>query len=59
MTFNTGNAKGSNHCLIGNLGTMLGDTYFTGCIGENTGFYRSLMDTKTSHIHKYLMTKWG
>ena len=59
MTFNTGNAKSSDHCFIGDLGTMWGNTYLTGCIGEIIGFYRSLMDTETSHIHKYLMTKWG
>ena len=57
MTFNTGNAKGSDHCLIGDLGTMRGNTHLTGCIGEIIGFYRSLTDMETSHIHKYLMTK--
>ena len=59
MTFNAGNAKGSDHCLIGDLGTMPGNTHLMGCIGEIIGFYRSLTDTETSHIHKYLMTKWG
>ena len=59
MTFNTGNAKGSDHCFIGDLGIMLGNTYVTGWIGEIIGFYRSLMDTETSDIQKYLMTKWG
>ena len=59
MTFNTGNAKDSDHCLIGDLGTMQGNTHLTDCIGEIIGFYRSLTDTETSHIHKYLMTKWG
>ena len=59
MTFNTGNAKGSNHCFIGDHGTMWGKMHLTGCIGEIIGFYRSLTDTETSHIHKYLMTKWG
>ena len=50
MTFNTGNAKGSNHCFIGDLGVMWGNTYLTGCIGEIIGFYRSLTDKETSHI---------
>ena len=57
-TFNTGNAKGSDHCFIGDLGIMLSNTYLTGCIGEIIGFYRSLTDTETSHIQKYLMKKW-
>ena len=34
MTFNTGNAKGSDHCFIGDLGIMPGNTYLTGSIGE-------------------------
>ena len=59
MTFNTGNAKGSDHCFTGDLGTMWGNTHLTGCIEEIIGLYRSLTDTETSHIHKYLMTKWG
>ena len=59
ITFNTGNAKGSDHCFIGDLGIMPGNTYLTGCIGEIIGFHRSLTDKETSHIHKYLMTKWG
>ena len=58
MTFNTGNAKGSDHCFIGDLGIMRDNTYLTGCIGEIIGFYRSLTDEETSHIHQYLMKKW-
>ena len=57
MTFNTGNAKGSDHCFIGDLGIMPSNTYLTGCIGEIIGFYRSLTDKETSHIHQYLMKK--
>ena len=34
ITFNTGNAKGSDHCFIGDLGIMRGNTYLTGCIGK-------------------------
>ena len=52
MTFNTGNAKGSDHCFIGDLGIMQGNT------GEIICFYRSLTDTEISHIHQYLMKKW-
>ena len=58
MTFNIGNAKGSDHCIIGDLGTVGGYTHLTGCIGEIIGFCRSLTDEETSHIHKYLMKKW-
>ena len=58
MTFNTGNAKGSDHYFIGDLGTMWGNTHLTGCIGEIIGLYRSLTDKETSYIHKYLMKKW-
>ena len=58
MTFNTGNVKGSDHCFIGNLAIMRGNTYLTGCIGEIIGFYSSLTDDKILYIHKYLMNKW-
>ena len=57
MTFYTGNVKGADQCIIGDLGTTLGKSHLTGCIGEIIGFYRSLTDMETSHIHKYLMTK--
>ena len=56
MTFHTGNAKGSDHC-IDDLGIIWGNTYLTGCIGEFIGFYRSSTDIETSHIHQYLMKK--
>ena len=58
MTFNTGNAKGFDHCFIGDLGIMQSNTYLTGCIGEVIGFCRSLKDKETTHIHQYLMKKW-
>ena len=62
MTFNTGNAKGYDHCFIGDIattyGTMSGRLHLIGCIGEIIGFYRSLTDEETSHIHQYLMKKW-
>ena len=58
MTFNTGNAKGSDHCFIGDLDIMSCNTYLTGCIGEIIGFYRSLTDKETLYIYQYLMKKW-
>ena len=59
MTFNTGNTESTDHCIIGNLGTPSGNSHLIGCIGEIIGFYRSLTDEETSHIHNYLMKKWG
>ena len=50
MTFNTGNAKGFDHCFIGDLGTMWGKTHLTGCIGEIIGFYRSLTDRNFTYL---------
>ena len=58
MTFNTGNAKGINHCIIGDLGPKYIKSHLIGCIGEIIGFYRSLTDKETLYIHKYLMKKW-
>ena len=58
MTFNTGIIKGSDHCFIGDLGIIPGNTYLIGSIGEIIGFYRSLTDMETSYIHQYLMKKW-
>ena len=59
MTFNTGNTKGTDHCIIGNTGTPSDNSHLIGCIGEIIGFHRSLTDTETSYIKKYLMKKWG
>ena len=59
MTFNTGNTKGTDHCIIGNINTPSDTSHLIGCIGEIIGFYRSLTDTETLYIHKYLMNKWG
>ena len=59
MTFNTGNTKGTDHCIIGNIGTPSNNSHLIGCIGEIIGFCRSLTDKETSYIHKYLMKKWG
>ena len=55
MTF-----KGYDHCFIADLGKIPGwsKTHLTGCIGEISGFHRSLTDKETSYIHQYLMTKW-
>ena len=58
MAFNTGNAKGTDHCTIGDLGPKFVESHLIGCIGEIIGFYRSLTDKETLYIHKYLMTKW-
>ena len=58
MTFNTGNAKGTDHCIIGDIGKTIIKSYLIGCIGEIIGFYRSLTDKETLYIHKYLMKKW-
>ena len=59
ITFNTGNAKGTDHSTIGIVGTVSDLAHLIGCIGEIIGFYRSLTDTETSYIHQYLMKKWG
>ena len=59
MTFITGNAKGTDHCIIGDLGPKFVKSHLIGCIGEIIGFYRSLTDEETSHIHQYLMKMWG
>ena len=61
ITFTSGDAKGSDYSFIGDLGRLNDsyNTYLSGCIGEIIGFHRSLTDTETSHIHKYLMIKWG
>ena len=61
MTFSSGDAKGSNYSFIRDLGRLNGSykTYLSGCIGEIIAIYSSLTDEKTSHIHKYLMIKWG
>ena len=59
MTFNTGNTKGTSHCIIGDIGKAIIKSHLIGLIGEIVGFYRSLTDTETSNIHKYLMKKWG
>ena len=59
MTFNTGNAKGTDHCIIGDIGKTTIKSHLIGCTGEIIGFYRSLTDKDTSYIHKHLMKKWG
>ena len=61
ITFTSGDAKGSDHSLIGDLGRLNDsyNTYLSGCIGKIIGFHRSLTDTETLHIHQYLMKKWG
>ena len=59
ITFTSGDTKGSDYSFIGDLGRLNDsyNTYLSGCIGEIIGFHRGLTDT--SHIHIYLMKKWG
>ena len=61
ITFTSGDAKGSDYSFIGDLGRLNSSykTYLSGCTGEIIVFHRSLTDTETSYIHKYLMIKWG
>ena len=61
ITFTSGDTKGSDYSFIGDLGRLndLYNIYLSGCIGEIIGFHRSLTDTETSYIHKYLIKKWG
>ena len=61
ITFSLRDVKGSDYSFIGDLGRLNGSykTHLSGCTGEIIGFRRSLTDTETSHIHKYLMIKWG
>ena len=61
IIFTSGDTKCSDYSFIGDLGRLNDsyNTYLSGCIGEIIGFHRSLTDTETSHIHKYLMIKWG
>ena len=61
MTFSLGDAKGSDYSFIGDLGRLNGlyKTYLSGCIGEIIAIHDSLMNENTSHIHQYLMKKWG
>ena len=54
----SGNTKGTDHCIIGNINTPSDNSHLIGCIGEIIGFYRSLTDKETSYIHQYLMRKW-
>ena len=61
ITFTSGDAKGSDYSFIGDLGRLNDsyNTYLSGYIGEIIGFHRSSTDTEISHIHQYLMKKWG
>ena len=55
MNFNTGNTKGTDHCIIGNINTPSDNSHLIGCIGEIIGFYRSLTDTETSYAPSILV----
>ena len=35
MTFDTGNTKGTDHCIIGDIGKTFGKSYLIGCIGSS------------------------
>ena len=61
ITFTLRDAKGSDYSFIGDLGRLNNsyNTYLSGCIVEIIGFHGSLTDTESSHIHQYLMRKWG
>ena len=59
MTFNTGSAKGTNHCIVGDIGKTIIKSHLIGWIEEIIGFYRSLTDKETLYIHQYLTRKWG
>ena len=59
MTFDAGNANGTYHCIIGDIGKTKIKSHLIGCIGEIIGFYRSLTDKETLYIYQYLMRKWG
>ena len=37
MTFNAGNAKGTDHCIIGDIGKTIIKSHLIGCIGEIIG----------------------
>ena len=58
--FGKGRVKGSNHCYIGDFGTIPGrnKTHSTGCIGEIIAFHKTLNDQETSYIQEYFMKKW-
>ena len=53
MTFDTCNPKGTDHCIIGDIGKTTMKSHLIGCIEEIIGFYRSLTDTETLFIHKH------
>ena len=38
MTFNTGNTKGTDHCIIGDFDTPSANSHLMGCIREIIGF---------------------
>ena len=59
MNFNTGNTKGTDHCIIGDLNTSSGNSHLIGCIGKIIGFFRSLTDEETSHEETSHFTKSG
>ena len=62
MTFSLRDTKGSDYSFIRDLVSLKNysyKTYLSGCIGEMIAIHTSLTDEKSSHIHKYLIKKWG
>ena len=53
LTFNTGNAKGTDHCIIGDLGPKLVQSHLIGCIGEIIGFYLTLISWQSMLYYIY------
>ena len=53
MNFNTDNANGTDHCIIGDICKTNIKSHLIGCIGENIGFYRSLTDKETCYPASY------
>ena len=53
--FDDKNVKGTNHCIIGDIGKTTIKSHLIGCIGEIIGFCSSLTDKETSYIHKHLI----
>ena len=49
MTFNTGNAKGTDHCIIGDIGKTIIKSHLIGCI-EKSLVSIGVRQTKRPHI---------
>ena len=53
MTFKTGNTKGTDHCIIGDIGKAVIKSHLIGCTGEIVGFtiskYSQIFDEKVGN----------